>query len=178
MTARTRWVAPTPLSIPHLITLTQEIAAEVAAGRHPVRHHTDERWHTRLHSGQYVDVWLIAWPQYRNAALHDHGGSIGALSVVRGTLTEYRWLPGADRPALLPRRLRAGRHAGFPVGYVHDVVNLEPAPALSVHAYSPPLTAMSYYDVVDDGRALRRIRTLLTDDPEPQLDVRAEQVPA
>jgi len=36
---------------------------------------------------------------------------------------------------------------------------------LSVHAYSPPLTAMSYYEVIDTNR-LRRQRTKLTDEPE------------
>jgi len=37
--------------------------------------------------------------------------------------------------------------------------------ALSVHAYSPPLTAMSYHEVT--GRqTLRRTRTELTDQPE------------
>jgi hypothetical protein len=34
-----------------------------------------------------------------------------------------------------------------------------------VHAYSPPLTAMSYYDVTERN-TLRRRRTELTDKPE------------
>jgi hypothetical protein len=38
-------------------------------------------------------------------------------------------------------------------------------PTLSVHAYSPPLTAMSYYDITDRN-TLRRDRTELTDKPE------------
>jgi hypothetical protein len=38
-------------------------------------------------------------------------------------------------------------------------------PSLSVHAYSPPLTVMSYYEVADQNR-LRRKRTELTDQPE------------
>jgi hypothetical protein len=38
-------------------------------------------------------------------------------------------------------------------------------PSLSVHAYSPPLTVMSYYEVTDQHR-LRRKRTELTDQPE------------
>jgi hypothetical protein len=168
MTARTRWVAPTPLSISELRRLTASVAAEVAAGVHAVRHDPVERWHTRLHNGAYADVWLICWPQHQAAELHDHGGSIGALTVVRGVLTEHRWLPGSRSPRLVPRRLAAGAQAGFPLGYVHDVVNTDPEPALSVHAYSPPLTAMSYYEVDGDGQ-LRRTRTLLTDDPEPLL---------
>jgi hypothetical protein len=38
-------------------------------------------------------------------------------------------------------------------------------PSLSVHAYSPPLTVMSYYEVTNQHR-LRRQRTELTDQPE------------
>jgi hypothetical protein len=34
-----------------------------------------------------------------------------------------------------------------------------------VHAYSPPLTAMSYYEITERG-TLRRVRTELTDTPE------------
>jgi hypothetical protein len=36
---------------------------------------------------------------------------------------------------------------------------------LSVHAYSPPLTAMSYYEITARD-TLRRVRTELTDSPE------------
>jgi hypothetical protein len=38
-------------------------------------------------------------------------------------------------------------------------------PTLSVHAYSPPLTTMSYYEVTE-RKTLRRKRTELTDAPE------------
>jgi hypothetical protein len=112
-------------------------------------------------------VWLISWVPERSTELHDHGGSLGALTVVSGALLETRW----DGGALRQRRLGAGDQAGFPLGWVHDVVwaPSEPlrihTPTLSVHAYSPPLTAMSYYEVT--GRnTLRRERTELTDKPE------------
>ena len=52
--------------------------------------------------------------------------------------------------------------ASFALGHVHDVVNTRPAHAVSVHAYSPPLTAMSYY-AVDGAGDPRRARTVLTD---------------
>ena len=42
---------------------------------------------------------------------------------------------GAGRAALRTRRLRGGRGATFALGHVHDVVNTEPAHAVSVHAY-------------------------------------------
>jgi hypothetical protein len=65
------------------------------------------------------------------------------------------------------RQLDAGDQAGFPLGWVHDVTAAPTASpeTLSVHAYSPPLTAMSYYEVTA-RHTLRRIRTELTEHPE------------
>ena len=98
-------------------------------------------------------------------------GADGAVTVVSGALVETRW----DGGALRQRRLDAGDQAGFPLGWVHDVVwapskparitSPTPTPTLSVHAYSPPLTAMSYYEVTDRN-TLKRDRTELTDKPE------------
>ena len=51
---------------------------------------------------------------------------------------------------------------------MHDVANTADDPAVSVHAYSPPLSAMSYYDVEDVAgttghQRLRRTRTELVE---------------
>jgi quercetin dioxygenase-like cupin family protein len=148
--------APTPLALADLRSLTQEVAAEVHAGVHPVVVDPDRRWYQLLRSDAFVDVWLISWATSQAAELHDHAGSLGALTVVSGRLVEQRWT-GTE---LRTRTLQAGRSAGFPLGHVHDVENRAVEPAVSVHAYSPPLTAMSYYSVTPDGR-LRRTRSEL-----------------
>jgi len=152
--------APTPLGLADLAELTRSVAAQIRTGAHEVVLEPDRRWYRRLYADPFVDVWLISWVAEHATDLHDHAGSLGALTVVSGVLQEQRWVP-ADG-ALRTRRLRAGRGATFGLGHVHDVVNTEPAHAVSVHAYSPPLTAMSYY-AVDAGGALRRTRSVLTD---------------
>ncbi|MCV7123333.1 cysteine dioxygenase [Mycobacterium lacus] len=165
---------PTRLRVPDLLHATDQAADEVLSGR---RDHllpegglpTTERWFTRIHGDDELDVWLISWVPGHATELHDHGGSLGALTVLSGSLNEFRW----DGRRLRRRRLDAGDQAGFPLGWVHDVVWApRPAviagpvePTLSVHAYSPPLTAMSYYEVTERNR-LRRRRTELTDQPE------------
>ncbi|MET0474343.1 MAG: cysteine dioxygenase family protein [Mycobacterium sp.] len=170
--ALTSVVAPTRLRVPDLLQATDVAADHVLSGRYdhllPIGGvPTDERWFTRLHGDDELDVWLISWVPERSTELHDHGGSLGALTVVSGALSETRW----DGDALRKRRLGAGDQAGFPLGWVHDVVWAPPtsvtvpSPTLSVHAYSPPLTAMSYYEVTD-RHTLRRDRTELTDKPE------------
>jgi predicted metal-dependent enzyme (double-stranded beta helix superfamily) len=156
---RSSATAPTPLGLADLSTLTRSIAAQVRTGAHDVVLDPDRRWYRRLYADPFVDVWLISWATEQATELHDHAGSLGALTVVSGELQEHRWLPGER--ALRTRRLRGGRGARFALGHVHDVVNTEAAHAVSVHAYAPPLTAMSYYSV-DGAGDLRRTRTVLT----------------
>jgi Cysteine dioxygenase type I len=170
---------PTRLRVPDLLHATDQAADQVLSGRcdHLLPKGgipESKRWFTRIHGDDELDVWLISWVPGHPTELHDHGGSLGALTVVSGSLNEFRW----DGRGLRRRRLDAGDQAGFPLGWVHDVVwaprpvpdrgtaaVLPVQPTLSVHAYSPPLTAMSYYEVGDRNR-LRRQRTELTDQPE------------
>ncbi|WP_312858094.1 cysteine dioxygenase [Pseudonocardia pini] len=154
--------APTPLSLTDLTDLTRRYADAVRRGEHSVHIDPVHRWSRRLVADDVVDVWLISWATDQAAELHDHAGSLGALTVVSGLLVEQRWVRGEG---LRSRSIAAGRGAAFPLGHVHDVGNVEATPAVSVHAYSPPLTAMSYYDVAPGG-FLRRTRTELTDEPE------------
>lgn len=162
---------PTRLRPADLLRLTDEGANGVLDGRFdhllPDAFPHTERWSTRLHSDEDVDVWLISWVPERNTELHDHAGSFGAITVLSGSLTELRW----TGDALVERQLDAGDQASFPLGWVHDVMRspgteIGPdAPTLSVHAYSPPLTAMSFYEVTDH-QSVRRTRTELTALPE------------
>lgn len=162
---------PTRLRLPDLLHITDEKADDVLTGRYdqllpaggiPV----NERWFARLRSDDELDVWLISWVPGEATELHDHCGSLGALTLLSGALHESRW--AGDQ--LRRRRLTAGDEAAFPLGWVHDVTWAPAAastPTLSVHAYSPPLTAMSYYEVTERN-TLRRVRTELTDTPEGQ----------
>ncbi len=150
--------APTPLALGDLTALTRDVAAEVRAGLHLVHVDPERRWYRLLRSDEYLDVWLISWATEQTAELHDHAGSLGGMTVVSGSLVEQRWVGHGLRS----RRVAAGRSLGFPLGHVHDVGNPDVAAAVSVHAYSPPLTAMSYY-AVDPGARLRRTRSVLVE---------------
>ena len=115
--------APTRLRPADLLHATDRYADDVISGRYdsllpagglPA----NDRWFTRLHGDEELDVWLISWVPDRSTELHDHGGSLGALTVVSGALRETRW----DGRAFKRRRLTAGDQAAFPLGWVHDVV--------------------------------------------------------
>ncbi|MEO6792198.1 MAG: cysteine dioxygenase family protein [Mycobacterium sp.] len=160
----------TSLRLPDLLQTTDLAADAVLAGRYehllpPSGLPTDSRWFARIHGDERLDIWLISWVPGHATELHDHGDSLGALTVLSGSLDEFHW----DGDQLAKRRLESGDQATFSRGWVHDVVwapSPEPAgPTLSVHAYSPPLVEMSYYDVTADS-TLHRQRTELTEYPE------------
>lgn len=161
---------PRSLRLPDLLQTTDLAADAVLAGRYnhllPASGLPDDnRWFARIHGDERLDIWLISWVPGHATELHDHGDSLGALTVLSGSLDEFHW----DGTQLARRRLEAGDQATFTRGWVHDVVwapSPEPSgPTLSVHAYSPPLAEMSYYDVTAGG-TLRRQRTELTEHPE------------
>jgi Cysteine dioxygenase type I len=153
----------TPLQ---LIEFTRFYADEVASGHYPyIDYDPEDRWHQRIYRDRRVDVWLISWLPTQGTQLHDHGGSAGSFTVLSGELTEA--VVGGGR--LRDNVRAAGDSVGFGARYVHDVRNLSAAPAVSVHAYSPPLATMTFYDLAD-GR-LERLATLATDDPEPAFGV-------
>ena len=158
------------LRLPDLLTTTDLAAEAVLDGRYdrllPASGLPDDgRWFTRLHGDDQLDIWLISWVPGHATELHDHGDSLGALTVLSGSLDEFHW----DGKQLNQRRLEEGDQAAFARGWVHDVVwaptSATTAPTLSVHAYSPPLAEMSYYDVTPQN-TLRRKRTELTEHPE------------
>ena len=151
-----------PLSLAELVEWTSCVADDVRAGLHAVDADAEERWHLRLHRDDQVDVWLISWTTDQATQLHDHGGSAGAFTVVSGELSETIWTPGVQHLAEAPRR--EGDTVAFGEHYVHDVRNIAETPAVSVHAYSPPLSLMNYYDT--EGADLIKLASVLTDDPE------------
>jgi predicted metal-dependent enzyme (double-stranded beta helix superfamily) len=161
------------LTLDELAATTRRFAEEVRAGRHEVHADPSQRWHVRIHADEDVDVWLISWTTEQGTQLHDHGGSAGAFTVVEGRLSESAWAGAPGGGELVEQSREAGRTVVFGTHYVHDVVNRAPGTAVSVHAYSPPLTQMNYYDV--EGHRLVRRATSWTDDPEAPAPAREER---
>lgn len=164
-----------PLSAAGLADVTRRYGRLLRTGAFGPVHYGDParpldpeaRWHVRVHADDVVDVWLISWLPSQGTQLHDHGGSAGAFTVVRGELTEAVWEPGRDGAAghLHDEARAAGSTTTFGTGHVHDVRNLGSEPAVSVHAYSHPLRRMGYYDTT--GGSLQLTAVLDTTDPEP-----------
>src|ERR1700694_6189761 len=108
--------APTRLRLPDLLHATDRAADDVLRGRYdhllpaggpPV----DDRWFTRVDGDDELDIWLISWVPDHSTELHDHGGSLGALTLLSGSLDEFRW----DGEALRRRPLRGGEPRRLPL---------------------------------------------------------------
>jgi hypothetical protein len=120
-----------------------------------------DRSYVRLLATPAYEAWLIAWAPTSALELHDHGGSDGAVHVVHGHLAE-RYTEPARSPGMHTRSLHAGRGVHIPAGRIHEVWNPSPDLALSVHVYSPPLGAMTFF-APDDHGALVPAREVLAD---------------
>lgn len=153
---------PTALTVAELTALTQSLAARPELWQPLVQFQESGRWWTRLDAPDGVDVWLLTWLPSQGTELHDHGSSAAAFSIVAGTLTELR--PGPDGVSV-PQDFTTGRTQTVDPGDLHDVLNTGSEPAVSIHAYSPPLTRMTYWATTENGR-LVPARTVDTDEPE------------
>lgn len=113
-----------------------------------------ERTWLRLHTAPGVTAWVIRWPAGTSTGWHDHigedgGGVRGTFAVVDGLLLESTWSGRGP----VHRRLGPGGIRSFGPNYVHDVTSIGDEAAVSVHVYSPELTAMRTYGV-DTGELL------------------------
>jgi predicted metal-dependent enzyme (double-stranded beta helix superfamily) len=128
-----------------------------------VRFDLTERYFVRLHLDDDVEVWLICWDLGQDTLLHDHGGSVGAFAVASGRLVEDFGDVGQD--GLRTRRHSAGSAVAFGETYLHNLVNVGTEPAVSIHAYSPPLSSMNFYCWLPSG--IHHLREVPCDTPEP-----------
>ena len=116
-----------------------------------VRLDPEGRWYERIHLSDIHEVWLISWLPGQSTGFHDHGGSAGAFGTVWGKLDECVVRPAGAEEAVVSR-VTAGAVRSFGPRYVHDVRNTSTTSvAVSVHAYSPPLSAMTRYDLTPSG---------------------------
>jgi hypothetical protein len=133
-----------------------EIAAGTAARaddwRDLVCYNPARRWYRRMELRQEYEVWLLSWQPGQGTGFHDHGGSAGAFAVALGALQEHTVRGSAGRiREVAVRTITAGGVRAFGPRFVHHVANHSAGPAVSVHAYSPPLPRMRRYELTPTG---------------------------
>jgi predicted metal-dependent enzyme (double-stranded beta helix superfamily) len=133
-----------------------------------VSHDPDHRTYTQLLRDEHLDVWLLCWSRDHDTGFHDHDLSAGAVSVVRGAVREERLVLGRPIDSPLARVARAGSSFTFGASDIHRVLHAGEGPAVTIHAYSPPLVRMGSYSIEPSGQLRRHAVTY--EDELRQLD--------
>jgi predicted metal-dependent enzyme (double-stranded beta helix superfamily) len=126
----------------HPALVAQEYAADRSRWAHLLSYDPTERYTALIDKTDGQEIWLMTWLPGQSTDLHDHGDVSGAFTLVSGTLTE-RVARGTPHPAEILHPLTAGQTRVFAPGYIHQVTNTGPDPAISIHIYRdtrPPMT--------------------------------------
>ncbi|HEY2603652.1 MAG TPA: cysteine dioxygenase family protein [Thermoleophilaceae bacterium] len=134
-----------------LLMLVHDIAAHPEWWEYGLDEGGAERTYDALHRDANLDVWAIAWLPENDTGWHDHDMSSGAVRVVRGVLTESVLRIGGSEAF---NHYPAGSAFTFAPTHIHRVT-CEAGRAVSIHAYSPPLSRLGQYTVDDEGVLLR-----------------------
>jgi predicted metal-dependent enzyme (double-stranded beta helix superfamily) len=139
------------LTQPELRGFVRDLVLRPDVWRDLVRHDPDARIYEQLLRDRHVEVWLICWMNQHDTGFHDHDVSAGALAVAQGRIREER----LGLNAVIERTLEAGEALDFAATDIHRVSHAGSTPAVTIHAYSPPLWRMGAYEVKDSGELQR-----------------------
>jgi hypothetical protein len=141
------------LSGAELCELVGALARQPEVWRHLVRHDPGRRTYERLLDDDQLTVWLNCWMDDHDTGFHDHDVSAGAVAVIEGNVVEERLrIDGGPRAAVY----RPGGVFDFAPWTIHRVRHGGGPPAVTLHAYSPPLWRMGSYAVGANGLLERR----------------------
>jgi predicted metal-dependent enzyme (double-stranded beta helix superfamily) len=137
---------------PELEVLVRELAEDRSQWAHLVRHSREQREYVELRRDDDVAVWLICWMDEHDTGFHDHDLSGGAVAVAEGAVAEDRLALGGPP---VTRVVEAGGSFHFTAADIHRVRHHGDQPAVTIHAYSPPLWRMGAYEVGPEGELKR-----------------------
>ena len=119
-----------------------------------VRHDPAERTFALLHRDEQLEIYVVCWMDGHDTGFHDHEESAASILVLEGAVLEERLALGRTLSATLTpgATIEVAREA------IHRVRHAGDAPAVTLHAYSPPLARVGTYEFAQDGALLRRAR--------------------
>jgi quercetin dioxygenase-like cupin family protein len=139
---------------------TQELEQFVAAlaatperWRPFIRDASDARVYEQIWDDEDVNAWLICWSEDQDTGFHDHDESGAAIVVIDGQVREERLRLAGEPEAKV---IGSGESFSVPPSAIHRVLHWGNGLAVTIHAYSPPLTRTGAYTVGPTG-ALERI---------------------
>jgi len=138
-----------------LVAVATQIARRRELWSPYVAHDPNQRTYKELLRDEHLDVWLLCWSHDHDTGFHDHDLSAGAVAVCAGQVREERLVLGRPVDEPIARTAAAGSSFHFNASDIHRVLHAGSGPAVTIHAYSPPLVRMGSYSVEPSGQ-LRR----------------------
>lgn len=138
-----------------LIGVANQFATRPGLWSEHVHHDPLQRTFKQLLRDEHLDAWLLCWSHDHDTGFHDHDLSAGAVAVVSGSVREERLVLGRPVDSPIARTANAGSSFDFSASDIHRVLHAGSEPAVTIHAYSPPLVRMGSYTIEPSGQ-LRR----------------------
>ena len=142
------------LTLSELERFVVELTNSPEHWQHLVRHAEDLRVYDQIWDEDQVNAWVICWSTDQDTGFHDHHKSGAAISVISGEVHEDRMRLGAQPRS---RTFRAGETFAVPADAIHRVLHSGSGPAVTIHAYSPPLVLTGAYRVSSAGELHREV---------------------
>jgi mannose-6-phosphate isomerase-like protein (cupin superfamily) len=120
--------------------------------KHHVRHSDEERIYEQIWDDDDVNAWLICWSEDNDTGFHDHDDSTAAIAVVEGQVREERLRFGSSPDV---RVIGAGGTFTVASTAIHRVRHTGDSPAVTIHAYAPPLRRTGTYRIGPRGELER-----------------------
>jgi mannose-6-phosphate isomerase-like protein (cupin superfamily) len=130
------------------------LAAIPELWQHAVRHASDVRVYEQIWNDEDVNAWVICWSEDQDTGFHDHDDSSAAIAVIDGQVREDRLRLG-DTPR--SQTFGPGQVFTVPAVAIHRVLHAGHGPAVTIHAYSPPLDRTGAYRIGPDGELEREL---------------------
>lgn len=145
---------PGVLELDALESFARRLAEHEDLWRPLVIRDENRRRYRLLYEDERVDVWVLSWMPGQGTGFHDHDLSSVGLAIAQGMVVERQMLipTGATRLELTPGSSRQGGP-----GYIHSAAWGSGDPAVSIHAYSPPLLKVGQFRADENGVLRRHI---------------------
>lgn len=144
------------LTTEELEAFVQRLAADTQRWQPLIKHDPSRRTYELLWEDDQVSAWLLCWSEDHDTGFHDHDVSAAAITVIHGHVREDRLRLGGGAREIV---YGAGQTFTVPPDAIHRVLHAGHGPAVTIHAYSPPLKRMGAYSETPSGELVRVTQT-------------------
>jgi mannose-6-phosphate isomerase-like protein (cupin superfamily) len=135
-----------------LLKFVQGLGADTERWQQHVHHDPDRRTFAQIWDDEDVNAWVLCWGRNHDTGFHDHDHSIAGIIALEGQVREDRLHLSAPNTENI---YAAGESFVVPKFAIHRVLHHGDVPAVTIHAYSPPLSRMGTYSENQTGELMR-----------------------